>query len=392
MTNLLGLLSYLSYDHFRERPVTREVVARLEQQAAEAGLDAIVCLSPENVAYSAGFSVPSQALMRWRHAASVITSAGQEAMLCVDMEETTVRAARPDLEVRAWGEFTGNAMATLASLLADMGVGRGRVGLEFGYLSVADHASLSEHLPGADLVPVDQLLTSIRQIKTDAEVALLGRLARISDSAIQDAFRSVHAGSTEMELAAALTRGVYEHGAQQFKLMIVATGQRSQLPNVGPTSRKLEVGDVCRVEIFAVVDGYQAGVCRTAVVGSPSREADVIYGNLVECRQLVLEAMKPGVEARSVYDTFLAKFGELGLPPISFVGHGIGVDLHESPYLGPHCQASLAPGMVFGIEPLVYRTGFGFGMQVKDMVAVEDSGARLLSDVTDANRLFRIEV
>ena len=372
--------------------MTREVVSRIRQAAAAAGLDAVVCSSPENVAYSAGFVVPSQTLMRWRHAATVIVAAGQEAMVCVDMEESTVRSARPDADVRVWGEFTGSAMATLASLLVDLGLAQARVGLELGYLSVSDHAELRGHLPGADFVPADDLLASARRIKTVTEIELLGRLSRISDTAIRDSFRAVRAGSTEMDLAAALTRSVYEQGAQQFKLMIVATGERSQLPNVGPTDRPLAAGDVCRVEIFSVIDGYQAGVCRTAVVGDPPPEAERIYRNLVECKRLVMAAVRPGASARSVYEAFLGKFSELGLPAISFVGHGIGVDLHERPYLGPHSDEIIADGMVFGIEPLVYRTGFGFGMQIKDMVAIESSGARLLSDVTDTDELYRIEV
>jgi Xaa-Pro dipeptidase len=369
----------------------REVVDRLRRLASESELDAVICLSPENVAYTAGFVVPSQPLMRWRHAATVITSDGQQAIVCVDMEETTVRTACPEVEVRVWPEFTGDAMTTLAGLLRDLGLARARLGVELSYLSVRDHGVLAGRLPGVTLVAVDELLARARQVKTDAELALLARLSRISDSAIQSSFRSVSAGCTELDLAATLTRSIYEQGAQQFKLMIVATGERSQLPNVGPTERVLKSGDVCRVEIFSVIDGYQAGVCRTAVVGDPPPEAERVYSNLVECKHLVLDVIRPGAGSRYVYDVFRRKFDELGLPPISFVGHGIGVNLHEKPYLGPYSDQPLEAGMVLGMEPLVYRSGHGFGMQIKDMVAVDAGGARLLSDVTDTESLYRIE-
>ena len=119
--------------------------------------------------------------------------------------------------------------------------------------------------------------------------------------------------------------------------------------------------------------------------------AERIYHNLVECKKLVLDAMLPGAVARDVYRLFRAKFDELSMPPISFVGHGIGVNLHEAPYLGPYADQMLEPGMVFGMEPLVYRTGHGFGMQIKDMVAIDGAGARLLSDVSDTDELYRIE-
>ncbi|MCW2768451.1 MAG: peptidase [Nocardioides sp.] len=350
------------------------------------GLDAVVCASPENVAYAAGFVVPSQSLMRWRHAAVVVTAAGDEAMVCVDMEESTVRAARPDAELRTWAEFTGDAMATLATLLTDLGLERGRIGVELSYLAAADFARLQAALPGAIFCAADSLLTQARQIKSATEIELLARLSRISDTAIGDALRSVRAGDTEMDIAAALTRSVYEQGATSFKLMIVATGPRSQLPNVGPSDRRLIAGDVCRVEIFSVIDGYHAGVCRTAVVGPSPRGADEVYRRLVDCRDLVMELVRPGMPAREIYARYRTRLEELNLPAISFVGHGIGVNLHEQPYLGPHSDTLLEPGMVLGVEPLVYRTEYGFGMQIKDMVRVTADGVELLSDVNSTDQ------
>ncbi len=370
---------------------TSQRLARLRDGAAAAGLDALVSLSPENVAYTCGFVVPSQALMRWRHAATVIDVNGGEAMLCVDMEESTVREARPDLELRVWREFGGNAMHSLAGLLDELGLAGKRVGIETSYLPAHDFAELCAALPKAELAAADAVLAQCRRIKTADELALLGRLSRIADTAIADACARASAGCSEMDIAAELTRSVYENGAQQFKLMIVATGERSQLPNVGPTRRLLEPGDVCRFEIFAVIDGYHAGVCRTAVVGEPGPDALRVYSSLVECRQLVLGAIRPGVAARDVYRSFRRRFDELAMPAISFVGHGIGLDLHEAPYLAEFDDSVLVPGLVMGVEPLVYRSGHGFGMQVKDMVAITGSGATLLSDVSPTDHLLAIE-
>lgn len=302
-----------------------------------------------------------------------------------------VRAAAPEMQVRIWAEFTGRAMATLAELIRDWGLDRSRIGTELNYLSTADHTELMGLVPEIKLVAADDLLTRTRQIKTSDEIALLERLSRISETAILTSFKAVRVGSTEMDIASTLTRSVYEQGAQQFKLMIVATGERSQLPNVGPTNRILQPGDICRVEIFSVIDGYQAGVCRTAVVGEASPNALRVYANLVECKHLVFDAIKPDVGSRSVYETFMKKFTELGLPPISFVAHSIGVNLHESPYFGPYSDQPIETGMVLGMEPLVYRSGFGFGMQIKDMIAVEANGARLLSNIMDTDTLYRIE-
>ena len=371
--------------------MSRAVPTKLGKRLADDALDALVCVSPENFAYAAGFVIPSQILMRWRHAAVVIRPDGSEAIMCVDMEETTVRANRPDVDVRVWAEFTGDAIHTLAELLSDLGLADGRVGIELGYLAATDHERLRAKLPGAELVASDALIAEARRVKTPAEMELLTRLSRISDRAIKTSLEAVRAGDSEMDIAAALTRSVYEQGAQSFKLMIVATGGRSELPNVGPSDKILTTGDVCRVEIFSVIDGYQAGVCRTAVVGAAPPEAERIYRNLVECKHLVTDAIRPDASAQEVYWIYRRKFDELGLPPISFVGHGIGVNLHESPYLGRHDDQTLEAGMVLGMEPLVYRTGHGFGMQIKDTVAVTETGCQLLSDVTDTETLLTIE-
>jgi Xaa-Pro dipeptidase len=367
----------------------QDVIAREVRAMQDAGLDALISISPENFAYLTGFLSPTQPLMRWRHAIALVTADGTTALVVVDIEADTIRSKAPaGTDIAVWREFKFEAMDVLADLLRKRGLADARIGIELDYLPAEDFAALRKLLPGAEFKAAQDLLARLRQVKTPAEIELLRRLSRIADKAISDAYRSVHAGSSEMDLAAALTRGVYEQGAEYFKLMIVATGERSVFPNVGPTERILRRHDVCRVEIFPMIGGYHAGVCRTAAVGAPPPEAERIWANLTACKYLLLEAIKPGASSRAIYELYLGKLGELGLPPISFIGHGIGLHLHEDPYLGPTNDQPLEAGMVLGIEPLVYQTGFGFGMQNKDMVLVTASGCELLSDYTDTDRLI----
>jgi Xaa-Pro aminopeptidase len=364
------------------------IVSRLIAMMGARGLDAVVAVSPENFAYIAGFVIPSQSLMRWRHAAYVVTRDGDCAILCVDMEETTVRAKADGARVITWGEFSDHPMQVLARLLGDMGLGRANIGTELDYLPSGAFSVLSGYLPNARLVAVDEQFARARQIKTSDEMKHMRRLARIADQAIHDALMAVHPGSSEMDIAGELTRNVFSLGAENFKLMIVATGERSVYPNVGPSDRVLAASDICRVEIFPLIGGYHAGVCRTARVGVAPPRAEEIWQNLVECKYLVMEMIKPGASSRAIYEAFIAHLGKLGLPPIRFVGHGIGLHLHEKPYLAAHVDVPLEEGMVLGIEPLVYNTGHGFGMQNKDIVAVTGTGCALLSDYTDTDRLL----
>jgi Xaa-Pro aminopeptidase len=370
--------------------VRQNVIERQQAAMEAAGLDALVAISPENFAYTTGFVIPSQPLMRWRHNAAVVTRSGSAALLAVDMEASTARSKAPGVDLRVWGEFTDRPMTVLASLLRDLGVASDRIGVEMDYLPARDFEELRVALPGVTWSAAEGVYNRLRQNKTAEEIGLLRRLSRLADQSIAEAFAHVRAGMTEMDIAGALTRAVYARGAEYFKLMIIATGERSEFPNVGPTDRVLKPGDLCRVEIFPVIGGYHAGVCRTAVVHEAAPQAKTIWRNLTECKHIVLDAIRPGASTRAIYQAFLKKFGELGLPPISFVGHGIGLHLHEEPYVGKYGNSCLEADMVLGIEPLVYGAGMGFGLQNKDMVAVTPTGVELLSDQTNTDELIVI--
>lgn len=371
-----------------------EIVERQVKAMRASGLDAMISCSPENFAYLTGFVVPSQPLIRHRHAMVIVTADGKTAIFGVDMEASTIRRREPETPSRIWAEFTDSAMLVLADQLKSLGLEAARVGIEMDYLPAGDLARLQAALPKARFEGNEGLLARMRQIKTADEIRLLRRLSRIADQSITDALAAVKVGDSEMDIAGHMTRNIYSLGAEHFKLMIVATGERSQLPNVGPSERKLQRGDVCRVEIFSVIAGYQAGVCRTAVVQEAPPHAEAIWRNLVECKYLLMDMIKPGASCRTIYEAFIRKLSELNLPPISFVGHGIGLHLHEDPYIGKTPEigktgdALLEAGMVLGVEPLCYETGYRFGMQNKDMMLVTDSGCELLSDYANTDKLL----
>lgn len=373
----------------------KEIIAKQKKAMAQNGLDAIISVSPENFAYVAGFVVPSQPLIRHRHAMVITTADGRAELFGVDMEASTIGRNEPDTPTTIWAEFSDDPMLVLAGQLRDMGLESARIGIEMDYLPAGDFNRLQADLPKACFEPAEHILARLRQIKTPREIELLRRLSRIADQSITDALAQVDEGDSEMDIAGLLTRNVYSLGAEHFKLLIVATGDRSVLPNVGPSDRMLKHRDVCRVEIFSVINGYQAGVCRTAIVGEAPEHAERIWAHLVECKYEIMEKVKPGASCREIYDSFIAKLAKLDLPPISFVGHGIGLHLHEDPYLGltpeigrPGGDAEIEEGMVLGFEPLCYDTGYGFGMQNKDMLLVTDKGSELLSDYADTDRLI----
>jgi Xaa-Pro dipeptidase len=367
-----------------------EIVARLVKAMRERELDAVIVSSPENYAWVTGYVVPSHPLMRWRHAMAVVTGDGTVALFSVDMEATTVRRRFPDTDVHVWSEFAYDAMPRLAELLAAMGLSRAKVGMEMDYFPAGDFEALRSLAANVAFVPLETEVARLRQIKTPSEIETLRRLSMIADKSILTAYESVRAGNSEFDIAGALTGALYTNGAEYFKLMIIATGERSCLPNVGPTARKLAAGDICRVEVFPIIDGYHAGVCRTAAVERVPHEAGDIWRRLTECKHMLLDIIRPGAICSELYRSYSARLEALGLPLIPFVGHGIGLHLHEDPYLADFCHQPLEAGMVLGVEPLIYETGYGFGMQNKDLVLVTETGCELLSAHTDTDHLILV--
>ena len=366
----------------------REIISSLKRRIIGEGLDAIIALSPENVTYVSGFVVPSQSLMRWRHAACILTADGRIAMVAIDMEATTVKAHAGIDDLRIYREFTDDPMEKIADVLKDLDLDRARVGIELEFLPARDFATLHKILSGVQWVAADAIFDKARQIKTPSELALLRTLSKLTDKAIGDTLRSAKVGMSEMELAGNLLTSLFAGGAESYKLMIIASGERSQFPNVGPTQRKLQNGDLIRMEIFGQKNGYLTGVCRTAVVGEATVEQEKIWANLIECKYLVMDLIRPGASCPEIYQRFLTKFSDLGFEPISFVAHGIGLHLHEEPYMGRYGSEIVEAGMVGAFEPLVYIPS-RFGMQNKDMFCVTEKGCELLSDCTATDTLLR---
>lgn len=370
--------------------MNQDIIDKCAAALEEEDLDAIIAMTPENFAYVTGFIVPSQPVLRWRHAAAVITRDGRRALFTVDMEASTVKDLEPEEDVRVWEEFEEDAMPVLADLLGDLGLGSARIGLETDYLPIRDMERLGKLVPDARWEPCHPIFNRLRMIKTPRELELMRKLARITDRSIKEALESVRAGDTEMDLAGAVTTNLFRHGAQNFKWLILASGERSQFPNVGPTLRKLQRGDIVRLEVFGALDGYHTGICRTAVVQQAPAEVTEIWSNIAACRDLIFDTVRDGASGTAIYRKVMARFEELGWQPMSFVGHGIGLFVHEEPYIGRYGDARIESGMVLGTEPVLLLPG-RYGFQVKDIVSVGPDGCEVLSDVTNTDELLVIE-
>src|SRR5262249_5438530 len=141
----------------------KEIITRLRHGMVDEGLDAIVASSPENVTYVSGFVVPSQSLMRWRHAACIVTADERITMIAIDMEATTVKAHAGIDDLRVYREFSDDPMNKLADALKELKLDRSKVGIEMEFLPAKDFATLQRNLPGVQWLPADALTNKPRQ-------------------------------------------------------------------------------------------------------------------------------------------------------------------------------------------------------------------------------------
>src|SRR5262245_25745250 len=194
----------------------QEIITRLRKRFDAEGLDGIVAISPENVTYVSGFVVPSQSLMRWRHAICIVTADGRISMVAIDMEANTVKAHAGINDMRVYREFTEDPMDKLAEALKDLKLGSAKLGIEMEFLPAKDFATLQKNLPAVTWVAADTIFNKARQVKTANELALLRSLSKLTDKAIGDALTQAKVGMGEMDLAGLLVGGILDGGAENY--------------------------------------------------------------------------------------------------------------------------------------------------------------------------------
>ena len=366
--------------------LTADILEKVRAALDDDGLDAIVATSPENVAYASGAAPPSQRTVRSRIAAAVVPRVGATEVIAVALEGPVVRAQSRLDTITLYQEFTEDPVEVIAASLEARGLGDGVIGVEETHLTAASYRKLEAALPGARLVPVDELLAALRMIKAPAEVERICRIGKVAEEIARDCCAAFGPGATERELGNFIAERYAAAGGDGLTMLVVGSGPRSAAVNAPPTDRVLEPGDVVRLDVIGTAGHYYSDVARTAVVGEPTREQQDVYDLLLGVHRRALEALRPGVLTTDVYAIYREAMDAAGLPPYHFVGHGLGITLHEDPFVNDLKPTSLEPGMVLCIEPLTLLEG-RFGMQIEDEVLITADGCEL---ITEAGDLLRI--
>ncbi|MCL6581996.1 MAG: Xaa-Pro peptidase family protein, partial [Firmicutes bacterium] len=301
------------------------------------------------------------------------------------------RASTSLARVSAYNEFTETPASALASTLEEMGLAGGKVAMEFDFMPAGFYQELVKLMPGTTFVDAAPFLNKMRSVKTPAELDNLRALGHAVHMAHRDVAAKARRGMTELDVALILYDSLLRHGADDVAQLVVGSGERSTHANPYATGRRLADGDVMRIDVYARRQSYLSDCARTYVVGKVSQGQRDLWSRMLETRQLCLDMIRPGAHTAEIYKAFYDKFTGWGLRPIDFVGHGLGLTLHEDPYVGKYGDWVLEEGMVLCIEPYVVLPEQNCGFQVEDEVLVTKDGYELLTGYDGPPDLHSIE-
>ena len=341
--------------------------------AARAGLAGLV-ITP---GYDLRYLIGSRAQTFERLTALVIPAAGAPSVVLPRLELAALRESAADelgLGVRDWTDGEDPY-----ALVADALGGHARVAVTDA-MPALHLLPLAEHL-GATPVLATEVLASLRMVKDDAEIDALRTAGAAIDRVHARVPGFLTPGRTEAQVAADITEAIVAEGHSQAAFVIVGSGPNGADPHHECSDRALQHGDVVVVDIGGPVEpGYNSDCTRTYSIGEPSAEVAERYAVLQRAQAAAVAAVRPGVRAEDVDAAARDVLSAAGLGEyfVHRTGHGIGLSVHEEPYIVAGNAQPLAEGMAFSVEPGIYLPG-RWGARIEDIVIVTADGCRAVN-------------
>lgn len=329
------------------------------------GVDALLVTSAPNVRYLFGFGGEGIAVV------------GDDAVVCTDRRfelEADEIPGRVEVSVHPDGHLTG-------AIDYVRGARAKRVAFEAEGTSYASYENLTAKLDGVKVLPSRKVIEEHRAQKDKAEVEAISRAAAIMDEALTDIAQSLEPGCSEKELALDLERAALLAGADKMAFdTIVAFGPSAAHPHALPGDRKLEPGQMVKIDCGVKLDGYCSDMTRTLILGEPDERYKQVYGAVFDAQRAAVAAAKPRLKAGELDAVAREIIKERGFGEhfSHGLGHGVGLEVHELPKVGARSDETLKAGMVITIEPGVYIEGWG-GVRIEDTVVLTRSGCEVLT-------------
>jgi Xaa-Pro dipeptidase len=323
--------------------------------------------------------------IRWhlseRLLAVIVPRSGQPILISPAFEESRMRESlRYPMEVRVWQE-DDSPTKIIAGALADRGMRAGRVGIEETLpFTFYDHFRVAG--PGYEVVSADPVTIACRAQKSPHELELMRLACSATCEVYREVFANLKEGMTEKTVGELVIAGFAKMNLHGEALVLL--GAAAALPHGSKQPQKLKEGEVVLIDGGCTVDGYQSDITRTGVFGKPPAKVQTVFEIVRKAQDAALDAARAKKHSGSVDDAARSVITGAGYGPdykyfTHRLGHGIGLDGHEHPYLVRGSTTVLEPGMTFSNEPGIYIPG-EFGLRCEDDMVISAEGpAQLLS-------------
>lgn len=337
--------------------------ARVAERLPELGVDGLYVTRPPNVRYLTGFTGSNGQVLVTPDGAVFFTDGRYE-----EQARHEVFGAERVVYLDGFPPVMTEAKAR----------GIGRLGFEAAGVTYRHWEQLGERSDGSELVSVGPEVERLRRVKEPAEVALIAQAQEAADAAFEEVVLGggLREGITERELALELELAMRRDGAEGPAFSTIAAfGEGAAEPHHHPTGRALHRGDVVKLDFGAVVDGYCSDMTRTVAFGEPHERLREIHDLVAVAQRAGIDEARPGASTKEVDGAARRVIERAGLGEAfpHGLGHGVGLEVHEEPFVRRDREDTLAENTVVTIEPGVYIPGLG-GVRIEDMVRVSADG------------------
>jgi len=341
------------------------------------GLDGIALMPGPNMLYLSGIHVH----ISERPILLFVPADDDPAIIIPTLEaQKARRAGLPDERIFHWNDdegYTGAFQKACAHLeLSDY-----LLGVEALHMRVLEMELLHRYAPGMTTAHAEPVMSALRLAKDQDELAAMQQAVNVAERAMEALIPRIEIGQTEKQIAAMLSQEMTEAGSEGNAFgPIVQAGPNAALPHAVPSNRPIQAGDLMVIDYGALVDDYPSDITRTFAVGEISPELKRVYDTVKQANEAGRSAAQPGASGRDIDRAARGVIEKAGYGEyfIHRTGHGLGLEVHEPPYIMEGNPEPLAPGAVFTVEPGIYLPERA-GVRIEDDVVITDDGARSLT-------------
>lgn len=348
-------------------------IEKLVNSIKQKDIDGIFLQKDANVRYISGFTNSDSYLLLTSDNKAIITDSRY-----IEQAEKEC----PDFQVIRWRNPYPSLQETILDLCKKWGIKR--LGFEANVMNYDLYTKLKDKLTEIELVPTVGIVEEIRKIKDEEEIALIREACKISDKSFEELLGYIKPGISEKDIEREFQYIMKKNGADDKAFDIIGiSGVRTSLPHGIPSDKLIEMGDFITLDFGAQVQGYKCDMTRTICVGKASDEQKKIYKIVEEAQKRGVEAVKAGALGKLVDKAARDVIEEAGYSEYfgTGLGHGVGLEIHELPFMSTTCEEHLEAGNVLTVEPGIYIPSWG-GVRIEDTVLVTETGREVLTITT----------